>query len=69
MDVFKIPLGYVLLTTEKGNTLPDEHGNNVSLPGSFKRLVEEIVDGVKVVIEKTKKMIDVFFQFLSGGGE
>ena len=74
MGVKEISTSYTQKFDENGDALTDEHGNDISLAGSFKRMVEEVVDGVKQVVEKTLDMVDVFFNYVSdifglGGGE
>ena len=72
MGVKEISIRYEKVYDEYGNSLTDEYGNDVSLKGSFKRVVEEVVDGVKTLVEKTLDMVDVFFNYISnifGGGE
>ena len=74
MGIKEISTSYTQKFDENGNAKTDEHGNDVSLAGSFKRMVEEVVDGVKTLVEKTLDMVDVFFNYVSdifgfGGGE
>ena len=69
MGITEISTSYNTVLGADGSILRDEYGNKIGTVGWFKQKVEEFVDGVKVVVEKTKKMIDVFFQMVSGGGE
>ena len=50
---------------ENGNLKEDEHGNTIGLVGYFKMLVEEIVDGVKNLVETVRTMIDVLFNTIT----
>ena len=49
---------------KNGNLLEDKYGNTTGLVGQFKMLVEEIIDGVKTLVEKVRLMIDVLFNTL-----
>ncbi|MBQ7450853.1 hypothetical protein IJS77_05485, partial [bacterium] len=66
MGVTEISTSYDKVLGEDGNARTDEYGNDTSLVGSFKRIVEEVVDGVKTIVEKIGNMIDVFFNMISG---
>ncbi|MDD3593631.1 MAG: prepilin-type N-terminal cleavage/methylation domain-containing protein [Candidatus Gastranaerophilales bacterium] len=44
------------------NAKKDEYGNTIGLVGSFKMMVEEVVNGVVQFVEKVGLMIDVFFK-------
>ena len=50
---------------ENGNLLEDKHGNTIGLVGYFKMLVEQVVDGVKTLVETVRTMIDVLFNTIT----
>ena len=66
MGITEISTGYNKVLDQDGNARTDKYGNDTSLTGSFKRVVEDVVDGVKTFVEKVGTMIDVFFQMVSG---
>ena len=66
MGITEISTSYNKVLGDNGNARTDEYGNDTSLTGSFKRIVETVVDGVKTMAETVGTMIDVFFQMVSG---
>ena len=60
-NVTEINLEFRVEYDKNGNIKTDKHGNITGFVGSFKQLIETIVDGVKTLIEKIGTMIDVFF--------
>ena len=50
---------------ENGNLLEDQHGNTIGLVGYFKMLAEQVVDGVKTLVETVRTMIDVLFNTIT----
>ena len=57
---------YVQTSVTEGT---ESNGNITGIVGSFKQMVETVVNGVKTLIEKIGTMIDVFFQMISGVSE
>ena len=67
MKVTEISTNYHTNFDENGNRIQDEHGNDVSITGFFKQIVEEIKDGISTFFEKIGDIVDAFFTMISGG--
>ena len=67
--IIELSTEYQMEYDEKGNIKTDENGNITGFVGQFKHIAEEVIDGVKTLVEKVGTMIDVFFQMISGAGE
>ena len=65
-NITELSTSYHLEYDKNGNIKTDKFGNITGYVGQFKHMVEEVVDGVKTLVEKVGTMIDVFFKTISG---
>ena len=60
--ITELSTNYKMEYDKDGNLKTDASGNITGLVGTFKHLVETVVNGVKTLVEKVGTMIDVIFQ-------